>query len=518
MKKILFILFIFISAAVLGLSLRGVPGNPSHETINSSTWKDEGPLELSPERGRFALTYSIIEDKSMHFTLPIARFATPDLGYSNGKYVSLFAPGVSYITAPGFLIGKYFNASQVGSYAVIAVFALLNAVLIRAIALRLGANTASATIAGLLFLFATPAFAYAVSLYQHHISTFLILAGIYILLRFKSVWSLAAIWFLCAASIPIDYPNLFLMFPIGIYALGRMIFVENKGNAFNLKIKLLGFLTFMTMIIPLSFFMYFNTVSYGNPFQFSGTVATVKTIDEAGNPAAPDEIGDQDPSTLQKPETQDKSAVAFFKSRNLTNGFYTHFISPDRGILWFTPVIFLSIGGMYFLNKKYPSVLALLLGVMGANILLYSMWGDPWGGWAFGSRYLIPSYAIAAILISFLLTAWNRKIVFLLLFQTLFIYSVYVNTLGAITSSRNPPKVEILNLEKLTGRVERYTYARNFESLVENNSKSFVFQIWANRYVHATQYYLVIVGLVIVFASGLVLYVYKDTVMYYDKH
>ena len=201
---LLTILFIIFCAGILTLSLRGISGNPTDEVLNQHYWKDEGPLELSPDRGKFALTFSVVEDKSFIFSLPVARFATPDLGYVNGQYVSLFAPGVSFITIPGYILCKSFGAAKVGAFAIIALFALLNVILLRAIAIRLGATPLAATIASLLFIFATPAFTYAVTLYQHHISTFLILLSIYTLLRWNNIWSLFLIWFLCAAYIPIE--------------------------------------------------------------------------------------------------------------------------------------------------------------------------------------------------------------------------------------------------------------------------------------------------------------------------
>jgi len=121
--SILKILLSAIVAAILVFSVRGNIGNPKSNEITDPFWREGGPFELSPERGRFGLLYSLVEDKSFYFSVDLARFIAPDLGYLNEKYVSLFAPAVSFIATPGYLIGKYFGASQVGSYLVIAIFA-----------------------------------------------------------------------------------------------------------------------------------------------------------------------------------------------------------------------------------------------------------------------------------------------------------------------------------------------------------------------------------------------------------
>ena len=493
-------LFLFC-VLILMLSIRGIAGNPDSYNLNTNFWKEDGPFELSPERGRFALVYSLIEDNSFYFSLDIARFAMPDLGYKNGHFVSLFAPGVSFLVIPGYIIGRFFEAGQVGTFAVIALFALFNAFLIRKIAIALGINPYAASLGALVFLFATPAFAYGVSLYQHHVSTFLILVSIYMLLSFKSVWSSVVIWFLFAMSIPIDYPNLFLMLPIAIAAFLKNFSVEEIAHRIRFKIKFAGFLAIFAVVLPLLFFMWFNASSYGNPFQFSGTVQGVRGLDESGNPIAPKSSG--------KP----KNAIAFFQTRNLLNGFYIHFVSSDRSILWFTPVIFISIVGIYlFYKNKSGAILSLLLGVVGMNVLLYSMWGDPWGGYAFGSRYLIPSYAILSIFIAFALSSFRKNIFFAGLFFVLFSYSVCINTLGAITSSSNPPKTEVLALEAQSGKEEKYTYQRNYDRLLANQSKSFFFQAFAKNYVSAMQYFALLSWLIIMmgFSFVLILFLQKE--------
>src|SRR5438105_321550 len=101
MKKVLYeILFVLFCAVVLLLSIRGLPGNPTPDSLNTDAWKEQGPFELSPERGRFALTYALSENHATNFSLPLAKFTTPDLGFKDGKFVALVPPGVSYLITP----------------------------------------------------------------------------------------------------------------------------------------------------------------------------------------------------------------------------------------------------------------------------------------------------------------------------------------------------------------------------------------------------------------------------------
>lgn len=513
------IIFFIFCAIILVLSLRGIAGNPRAETLNNPEWKEDGPLELSPDRGRFALTYSLIEDESFQFSLPLARFTTPDVGYINGKYVSLFNPGVSFLIIPGYVVGKYFDAGQVGTFAIIAFFALINIALIRAIAMRLGANPLASSLGALVFVFATPAFAYAVSLYQHHISTFLLLLAVYAVIRWNNLWSVALVWFISALALAVDNPNIFFMFPVALYALGRIIWIKEEEHGFKINFKLAGALTFLGVIFPAIFFMWFNYESYGSSFQLPGTIKSVQEIDEFGNPTTSKLLQntndavkqDSDNGNISGEDVQTetpqkkKKAVGFFRTRNLLNGFYIHAIGPDRGVVRFAPAILFGIFGIIYLYKKNRKIANLLVSVIGANILLYSMWGDPWGGWAFGSRYLIPTYALLGIGIALALTRFRKNYFFIAFFVLVSGYSVWVNSLGAITTSKNPPQPEILGLEKVTGREEKYTFMRNWQELKDGRSKSFVFQTQAKNYVTAVQYHQIIYISIIVLMTAMIL-------------
>lgn len=504
--KIFNILFFVVVFALLLVSTRGYLGNPNSKEINTPKWKEGGPFELSPERGRFALLYSIVEDKSMSFSVDIARFTTPDLGYKDGKYVSLFAPAVSYIAAVGYIIGKFFGASQVGAFAIIGLFALFNGLLIRRLVKHLTENEYAANIGALVYLFATPSFAYSVTLYQHQISTFLILAALNLLTSTPKVWKLFLIYLLCAASIPVDYPNLFLMAPIGIYALGWLANAKAEENKINLKINPAYLLGFLGLVLPLIFFFWFNYNSYGDPLQFSGTVGSVAEIDANGKPTASRVTNLEKVDEYLNPEKQEKSAVGFFESRDMVNGLFIHLFSPDRGIIYFTPVILLGLLGIYFASKAGTRLAPLMVAVIGANLLLYSMWGDPWGGWAFGSRYLIPSYAILSIFLGYLLAKFNKNILLFILFTILCFYSVDINTIGALSTSAVPPKVQVLELEKISGVVQKYNHERGLDILKNGKSKSFVYNTYLSNTISALDYYKIITGSILVLISSQLLF------------
>ncbi len=505
-KIIAYFLFSVFLAIVLTFSVRGLPGNPTLTQLNTLAWKDNGPFELSPERGRFALTYALVELKQYSFPPDLARFAAPDVGFYHGHYVSLFAPGVSFIVIPGYILGKMVGFAQVGTFAVIALFAVFNVFLIRAIATRLGAHPLAGLIGGLAFLFATPAFAYSVTLYQHHISTFLILASLYLLIRFNTFWSLALIWIMCGLSISVDYPNFFMMLPIGVAGIGHMFLVKKDHSKVHLRISFPKMLSILSIVFPILFFLGFNYASFGNPLQLAGTVDRALVVNTNGTPQLESTLVLKRLKEAGQPAiVPQKSALGSFNNRLIMQGFYIHFLSPDRGILYYTPIMFFGIVGLFFAIRKRMPFTWLLVAIIGFNILLYSMWDDPYGGWAFGSRYLIPTYAILSIFIALLLKRIAKYNLMLLLFFAFFSYSAGINTLGAITSNRNPPKVEAVALAKASGKDQPYTYVRNFNVLNQDISKAVYFETVAARYVTAWNYYIYLTSFIVIVSGVLIM-------------
>lgn len=500
------ILFILFVAAILAFSVRGLPGNPTPAQLNTTYWKDNGPFELSPERGRFALLYSLVENHTFQLTPGLANFTAPDVGYWNNKYVSIFAPSISFLAIPGYMIGKYFGDSQFGAFAWMSLFALFNVLLIRIIAIRMGANPLAAAIGALTFLFATPAYAYAVTIYEHHPSTFLLLLSFYLLIRYNNLLSLIAIWILYAFAFTVDYPNLFMMFPIALAAFFRSGVVEKVHRKLTVKVSLPRLLAVFGVIIPLAFLLWVNQMSYGSPFRLSGSVPTIEGVSANGSPIFLSNTGQKQVKTTQPVNSPPPSTLTFFQPRNMLNGFYILLISPDRGVLMYTPVMLFGIAGMFLAGRKKQKYLPVLLGVVGFNFLLYSMWGDPYGGWAFGGRYLIPSYAVLSIYIALLLSYLSKKRIVIFFFFIVLAYSIIVNSLGALTSNSNPPQIQAESLSNLTHSKVEYTYMRNINDLNSNVSKSFIFQTFADNYITAWQYYTYITLLILGVTGSLVGY------------
>jgi len=302
----------------------------------------------------------------------------------------------------------------------------------------------------------------------------------------------------------VDYPNLFIMFPIALATFFRSGTIENLHRRIVLKISFPKLFAVLGVIIPLAFLLWVNQMSYGSPFKLSGSVPTIESVSSTGLPIFMSTVGKKQIKTTKAVNTPPPSTLTFFQPRNMLNGFYILLISPDRGILMYTPVMLFGIAGMFLAGRKKQKYLPILLGVVGFNFLLYSMWGDPYGGWAFGGRYLIPTYAILSIYIALLLTYLSKKRIVIFFFFIILAYSIMVNSLGALTSNSNPPQIQAQSLSDITHSKVSYTYMRNVNDLNSDISKSFIFQTFAENYISAWQYYTYITLFILAVTGSLI--------------
>jgi len=83
------------------------------------------------------------------------------------------------------------------------------------------------------------------------------------------------------------------------------------------------------------------------------------------------------------------------------------------------------------------------------------------------------------------------------LFIALFSYSAFINTIGGITSNANPPQVEVLQIEQLSKKQEKYTYERNLDQIVEDKTKSFVYNTYLVNKINVWNYFKLIYGTIL---------------------
>lgn len=491
-----------ICILIFFLFIKGNKGNPiAFQNTNDS--RVEGPFELTNSNSRYALTESIVNQGTFFFNDAQARFSAPDLVAYNNKFFSIFTPGISFLGIPFYLVGKYIGYPQLFTYFSTHLFAFLNVLLIALLTIKLGGKIYHGIMGGLVFLFGTNALGYSLTFTQHHASTLLLLLGILNALGERTLIKNVLFGMIFGAGMLVDIPNAFLLFPVAIYILYKNFAVKKirQKSKLILKIGVTGlFIGLVPFIALYSWYNYQTTGSYTKIAQFIGRSDYPKPIQTAEAKEIKIEEKDTKPRLFKVP----------FDTRLQFNGLYILLASEERGIFYYSPILLIGLLGLFiaYKNKKFREAGILTFSVICTNVILYSMFGDPWGGWAFGPRYLIPAEALLSAGIGIAVWRFIRNPIFISAFFILLFYSVIVTFSGALTTNGVPPKGEALNLITPIP----YTYEYNFQFIDENLSSSLIYNIFLQSFISLRSflYAVVVVFVLLIVSLYLVIYFKKN--------
>lgn len=497
MKKILFpVLLFLLTSLLIALSIKGASGNPLAYQDSLQTGPG-GPFESSGSNSRYALTKSIIEDKSFFLSTELAKFASPDLVEYQGKYSTLFTPGVSFAAVPFYYLGLLIGFPQLLSFLSTSIFAVLNIYLVYLISKKLGVNNPLSAVSGLTFGFATTALAYSNTLTQHHLSVTVILLTILNSLGKRTLRNNLLLGMLFGAGVLIDIPNMFMMLPIGLYVFAKHFNQVGEGKNLKLNINFV-IITILIGLMPMvTLFGWYNKQTLGKVTSLAQSIG--RTDNFATEEIKKINEGQQTP--------KENKPLLPFETRNQLRGFYILLFSNERGIFYYNPIVIFGILGLIlaYKNRINNDLVVLITATVMVNVLIYSMFGDPWGGWSFGPRYMIPTLALLSAGIGLSLSRFSRNPFFVAAFIIVLIYSVGVNVLGSTTTNLVPPKVEALNLAVPIP----YTYEYNYQLAQANKSGALVYNVYFKSLINVKTYIyfystLILTVLISLFGVGLI--------------
>lgn len=493
MKKHLITSFfiLFVPISLLVFTLRGSFGNyNSVDEIKTLTAVAE-PFESSHERSPYAMFLAMKNNSTVELTKDLADFASPDVGFINGKFYSFFPAGVPLLIWPMHAFLSQNNLGLLGAYASMAVLSLGSLVLLFLICRQIVKLPMWASLlAPLIFGFASTAWSYSITIYQHAPTVFLLLLMFYSAWKYRAHSKVAFLWGIIAFTsygfaILVDYPNALLFAPVAVYAVFNAFVVgkTEEGVKFSFRYSVLvGLLFFVAITLA---HLHYNQQVFGSALQFHNPAPryTPETFDillenQAQGGHAP---GD---------------AIGIFNEFSFVKGLYELTVAPDKGLFFFSPIFLIAVLGIAFaFAKKITTELGVLLAVVLLNVFLYSSFGDPWGGWAFGPRYLIPTMAALSVFVAYGLTYFRFSLTGRIVAFVLIAYSSAVALVGVLTTNLIPPKVEadFLGL--------KYNYLRNIDFLKEGVTGNFLFNEYFKEQYSLSEYFLgLYIVLMVVFA------------------
>lgn len=480
--KIIFSLFVGASLIVYLLTLRGVAGNVVNikdlYRLNNATY----PFESSHERATYSQNIALLYNKQFDLPKELADFSTPDVGYLKGKFYSYFPPGVSLLILPLFILGNSLGFNQLFSYATIPLISTISLCFIYLICRKIFKLPFGISLFCLLtYAFSTTSWSYSITLYQHIIAVYLITSSYYFVWKLRHSTSPLKIMYALLAcfnfgvSVFFDFPNLILLMPTGLYFLLSTVSYRYSSTSLSLLINKALIIGFVALIIPLSWFALYNNASYGNWKMMVNNLPRYQIFNLA---------------RLQKvtltSNKYNKQLASTFSEERVPLGIFELLIAYDKGLLVFSPILFLGILGIFTKLKKLNVDNLILLFILLSNIFLYASFGDPWGGWAYGPRYLIPSMAILSIFVGVWLHNAKHNVISRIVALLLFLYSSFTALLGALTTNQVPPKVEADFLHM------KYGFLLNWDYFMKGKSSSFAFNEFFSKYISIQQYFAII--------------------------
>ncbi len=497
-KYIFILITLILTAAYMLFFTKGYAGST---VIFQNDYNTQvlGPFEASNSTSRYALTEAIAKHKTFIFNETQARFSSPDVSEYNGKFFSTFTPGVSFIGVPFYLLGNLFGLPQIFTYFSVLIFSVINLFLVAKLAGKFGANLYASILSGFVFSFATNALPYAQTFTQHAMSATFTLLALLNALQKRTIINNILLGIYSGAGLLIDIPNLIITAPIILYVLFSHIDVKKINEKVNIKLKLAG-LSILIGVIP--FIILFGIYN----FETTGSYTIIgQTIGRSEHFS----FQSSNPNNLPNKQVDNKEEKNYlinvpFQTRKQINGYYTLLFSNERSWIYYSPVILLGILGLIlaYRNPKSSTIARLGACVVLINIVTYAMFIDPWGGWAFGPRYLIPSAAVLAGGLGYLLLKWAKKPVFIIIFFLLFTYSVGISVLGALTTNSIAPKVEA---EQFKPAIP-YTYEYNLKFIDNNRSGNLLYNSWLYNYLTLKSFWYLSTAVIVL--TGMLGYLY----------
>ncbi len=401
------------------------------------------PFELSNTTSRYALTQAIAESHTFFLNQAQAQFAAPDVVSYHEKFISIFTPGISMLAVPFYLLGKQVGMPQIFAFLFTIVMAIINLFLVARLSRKFGAGFYSSLAAGLTFVFATNALPYSQTLTQHHTSVAIILSSILLVFNKPGLLRNVAIGALYGLGLLVDIPNGILLLPVLLLSAFQSFSANKEAGKITFKIKL-GVVGILLGLLPLiAVFGFYNLQTTGSVTLLAQSVGRTNAFS--------DQLPVQNKVVVAKSSESsalESKSILPFNTRNQLGGMYTLLLSDERSWIYYSPVVLLGILGLFlaYRHNENKSLFAVAGAIVLLDIVLYSSFGDPWGGWAFGPRYLLPAAAILVSGIGVVIEIFRRKILFWAVFLPVMVYSVGVNTIGVMTTNAIPPKVEAVNL------------------------------------------------------------------------
>jgi hypothetical protein len=260
-------------------------------------------------------------------------------------------------------------------------FTALTAVWLMRLGRGLGCSPAAATVLGVAYGLATPAYVYATLAYGHQLSAFA-LFGSFCLIQNRGaeleILRLLAAGFLAAYAALVELQVGPVSAILGLWLLFQCLSGGRKSDA--IVYFALG------AVVPTLLLLAYNYLAFGSPWEmgyFHHATAQFAQVHNRQNPLG-----------LRIPDASKIFPLLW---------------GEHRGLLFYAPILFLAFPGWFVLGLRKQFALAVVsLAIVGAVFLVNLSYPEWTGGWSTGPRLLVPLLPFAMIPVAALLSGEPR--------------------------------------------------------------------------------------------------------------
>jgi hypothetical protein len=346
---------------------------------------------------RLMLTYAVVDRGTVAIT-GLER-QTNDKAKFHGEYYSDKLPGFSLLAALPYAVARWvfrlpshpLNVRALDFWAADYWVTLCTSGLATAAigsilvlwAVELGCRPGQATIIGLAYGLATPAYIYATLAYGHQTSALALFTSFFLLWRRKQPrdsLGLVLAGFLAAYAAVIELQVGTVSAILGLYLLAQCLRGSRRPDA--LALFAIG------AVIPTLILLGYNQLAFGSPFDMGYFHHDTKQFADVHNA--------DNPLGLKFPDEFGRTLLALLWGRY-------------RGLTFYAPILLLTVLGWIVLFVRRCWDLAIVTVLVVVAVVLVNVFYPEWtGGWSTGPRLLLPLIPCAMLPVAALLAGESR--------------------------------------------------------------------------------------------------------------
>ena len=95
-------------------------------------------------------------------------------------------------------------------------------------------------------------------------------------------------------------------------------------------------------------------------------------------------------------------------STSFPSGLFGLLFSPAHGVFWFSPPLAVAIAYVVSFHRRCPRLCFVVFATVAVKLFIFAKWWNWFGGWSWGSRFLLPVVPLAMLAVLEPLSRWGR--------------------------------------------------------------------------------------------------------------